>query len=307
MRSFDAHHDIAVSNRPMPRLSKWRATSFSRSSGVRSGRHSSRLRRAVRLNLPTVKRTTVPSTLPHASSQENGRSENTRSSVSPIQVGQYLGERSRRGMRGILPCDIDASNVRVMDSLNDLQSGLQAGLHVGELVRIAPGVQRLTAPNASLMTGPGTNTYLLGDPPVALLDPGPDDALHLTLLRDAVPRLRFIFVTHTHRDHSCGARALAAATGAVIVGLPAPADGLQDISCVPHFEPATALSSQLSHADCPAALEPFGRAPRSVAAAAGSRDIQASAPASVARHPHAAVMPPITFVICSNPGPAVLR
>ncbi len=60
-------------------------------------------------------------------------------------------------MRGILPRDIDASNVRFMDSLNDLQSGLQAGLQVGELVRIAPGVQRLVAPNASADDRAGTN------------------------------------------------------------------------------------------------------------------------------------------------------
>jgi len=100
-------------------------------------------------------------------------------------------------------------------------------------VRIAPAVLRLVAPNASLMTGPGTNSYVLGDPPVAVLDPGPDDPEHLARLRAAVPRLRFVFVTHTHRDHSCGARALASATGAAIVGLPPPSDGLQDMSCVP--------------------------------------------------------------------------
>jgi len=108
----------------------------------------------------------------------------------------------------------------------------------GVLVRISADVQRLTASNASLMTGPGTNTYLLGDPPVAVLDPGPDDAAHLSLLVQAAPRLRFVFVTHTHRDHSCGARSLAAATGAPIVGLRPPADGRQDDSCVPDLQPA---------------------------------------------------------------------
>jgi glyoxylase-like metal-dependent hydrolase (beta-lactamase superfamily II) len=108
----------------------------------------------------------------------------------------------------------------------------------GQWVRIAPEAQRLVAPNASLMTGPGTNSYAIGDPPVAVLDPGPDDAGHLSLLREAVPQPRFIFVTHTHRDHSSGARALAAMTGAPIVGLPPPKDGRQDETCKPDIEPA---------------------------------------------------------------------
>lgn len=86
------------------------------------------------------------------------------------------------------------------------------------------------------MTGPGTNSYVLGNPPVAVLDPGPDDPEHLAGLRAAAPELRFVFVTHTHRDHSCGARALAASAGAPIVGLPPPSDGLQDMSCVPTIE-----------------------------------------------------------------------
>ena len=106
-------------------------------------------------------------------------------------------------------------------------------LQPGRLVRLSSRVQRLVAPNASLMTGPGTNSYVIGNPPVAVLDPGPDDPEHLGRLRAAAPGLRFVFVTHTHRDHSCGARALAEATGAPIVGLPPPSDGLQDMSCVP--------------------------------------------------------------------------
>ena len=108
----------------------------------------------------------------------------------------------------------------------------------GRFVRIAREVQRLVAPNASLMTGPGTNSYVIGDPPAAVLDPGPDDPAHLGLLQQAVPHPAYIFVTHTHRDHSTGARVLAAATGAPIVGLPPPADGRQDETCVPAVHPA---------------------------------------------------------------------
>src|SRR5512139_1863209 len=109
-------------------------------------------------------------------------------------------------------------------------------LQPGRLVRLTMRVQRLVAPNASLMTGPGTNSYVLGSPAVAVLDPGPDNPEHLARLRAAAPGLRFVFVTHTHRDHSCGARALADAAGAQIVGLPPPSDGLQDMSCVPEVQ-----------------------------------------------------------------------
>ncbi|MCU0759088.1 MAG: MBL fold metallo-hydrolase [Steroidobacteraceae bacterium] len=103
--------------------------------------------------------------------------------------------------------------------------------------RIAPGVWRLVAPNASAMTGPGTNTYLLGDPPVAVLDPGPDEPSHLAAILAAVPRPQQVFVTHTHRDHSPLAAALAARTGARLVGRPPPGDGRQDLSFAPQQVP----------------------------------------------------------------------
>jgi glyoxylase-like metal-dependent hydrolase (beta-lactamase superfamily II) len=115
---------------------------------------------------------------------------------------------------------------------------MKSDLTPGRFVQIASDVQRLVAPNASLMTGPGTNSYVIGEPPLAVLDPGPDDRAHLSLLAAAVPHPRFIFVTHTHRDHSSGARALAAATGAQIVGLPPPNDGRQDTTCAPDVQPA---------------------------------------------------------------------
>jgi len=143
-----------------------------------------------------------------------------------------------------------------MDSLDDLTPG--------RLVRLSAAVQRLVAPNASLMTGPGTNTYVLGSPPCAVLDPGPDDDAHLTRLREAVPQLRFVFVTHTHRDHSCGASALARQTGALVVGLPPPADGLQDLSCVADVEPAHDAVFELGN----------GQEPRPADASETRRDIQ---------------------------------
>ena len=104
----------------------------------------------------------------------------------------------------------------------------------GEPVEVTDGVVRLVAPNAGIMTGPGTNTYLLGDRELAVLDPGPDDARHLqAILRAAAALIRWIVVTHTHPDHSPLAVALAKRTGAQMIGLAPPADGRQDASFAP--------------------------------------------------------------------------
>jgi glyoxylase-like metal-dependent hydrolase (beta-lactamase superfamily II) len=105
----------------------------------------------------------------------------------------------------------------------------------GEVVEIAPGVRRLTAPNPGVMTGPGTNAYLLGHDDIALIDPGPEiDSHREALLAAAGGRLRWIFCTHTHRDHSPLAGALKAATGAQVFGFGrTPADGRQDEAFAP--------------------------------------------------------------------------
>ena len=89
---------------------------------------------------------------------------------------------------------------------------------------MASGVARIIAPNPSFMTGPGTNTYLLGSERLALIDPGPADDTHLATLLDAVgDRLGWILVTHTHIDHAPLAARLHAATGAEVVAFgPAP-------------------------------------------------------------------------------------
>jgi glyoxylase-like metal-dependent hydrolase (beta-lactamase superfamily II) len=109
----------------------------------------------------------------------------------------------------------------------------------GQPVDVSTGtvkVQRLLCPNAGMMTGPGTNTYLIGDRAMALVDPGPDlPAHHHAILRVLGSNpLKWIFVTHTHGDHSPGTAALKAATGAEVIGL-APPDGAQyqDHSFVP--------------------------------------------------------------------------
>ncbi len=88
------------------------------------------------------------------------------------------------------------------------------------MTQLAPGLIRILAPNPSPMTHWGTNTYLLGKGESrVLIDPGPDLADHRAAILDALPqntRLSHILVTHAHRDHSEGARALSEATGAPI-------------------------------------------------------------------------------------------
>jgi glyoxylase-like metal-dependent hydrolase (beta-lactamase superfamily II) len=91
---------------------------------------------------------------------------------------------------------------------------------------LSPRVIRITANNGSMMTGPGTNAYLVGGGERnewALIDPGPLDAAHTQALLAAAPGpIRWILATHTHNDHSPGAAALRTATGAAVYGrLPA--------------------------------------------------------------------------------------
>ncbi len=104
----------------------------------------------------------------------------------------------------------------------------------GEVVQVSTLVRRVTAPNPGMMTGPGTNTYIVGTGELALIDPGPESEAHLEALLGVVAdRLRWILCTHTHMDHSPGARALKAATGATLIGMRAPADGRQDTDFAP--------------------------------------------------------------------------
>jgi len=80
-------------------------------------------------------------------------------------------------------------------------------------VALLRNVQRLTAPNPGVMTGPGTNSYLVGDPATGhvAIDPGPDDAEHVDRLwRAAGGDIRAIVCTHSHPDHSPGAARLQA-------------------------------------------------------------------------------------------------
>lgn len=90
----------------------------------------------------------------------------------------------------------------------------------GDVVDVAPGVRRIIAPNASAFTFTGTATYLVGRGTVAVVDPGPDDERHRAAILRAVAgeSVSHIVVTHTHIDHTESVAALAAATGAEVVG-----------------------------------------------------------------------------------------
>ena len=104
-----------------------------------------------------------------------------------------------------------------------------ATLAPGVVTEVAPGVRRVVAPNPGIMTGPGTNTYLVGDDRLAVIDPGPDDDTHLEAIAGRFgDRITAILVTHSHIDHSPLAVRLREATGAPVIGFgppPAPAAG----------------------------------------------------------------------------------
>lgn len=113
-------------------------------------------------------------------------------------------------------------------------------------VPLLRNVMRLTAPNPSFMTGPGTNSYVVGDPVTgcAVIDPGPSDPVHLERLwRAAGGHIRYIICTHSHADHSPGAlplQALCTSAGQAtppILGLPSAATARANS----HFVPDRAL------------------------------------------------------------------
>lgn len=92
----------------------------------------------------------------------------------------------------------------------------------------APAPRRVLAPNPSPLTGPGTNTWIVGTGEVIVIDPGPDDPRHLAAILAALgpdERVARIVVTHAHADHAGLAPALARATGAPVAGFGPPEAG----------------------------------------------------------------------------------
>jgi glyoxylase-like metal-dependent hydrolase (beta-lactamase superfamily II) len=86
---------------------------------------------------------------------------------------------------------------------------------------LSPLVRRVIANNPGLMTGPGTNTYLVGIDEVAVIDPGPDDARHVEAIVGASmrERVRWVLLTHTHPDHWPAAARIREQTGALVAAV----------------------------------------------------------------------------------------
>ena len=168
--------------------------------------------------------------------------------------------RSLQGERPVPPGEPAYAELLHLDP--ERRGHAWAELVPGRAMRLSPRVIRLTAGNGSVMTGPGTNTYLVGPPdegwraslgddaagrstPLhlnesgwAVIDPGPPDAAHVEAILAAAPGpIRWIFATHTHLDHSPAAVMLQARTGAQVLGRVADHAQWQD----PHFAPTRHL------------------------------------------------------------------
>jgi glyoxylase-like metal-dependent hydrolase (beta-lactamase superfamily II)/8-oxo-dGTP pyrophosphatase MutT (NUDIX family) len=143
--------------------------------------------------------------------------------------------RGRDGPRPVMPDEPAWAELRHIDpegrghGCYDIQPGVA--------VRVSPRVIRVTANNGNQMTGPGTNTYLVGggaDNRWAVIDPGPLDATHLEAILAAAPGpIGWIFATHTHVDHSPACAPLAARTGAPVHGRIAAHPEWQDAGFAP--------------------------------------------------------------------------
>lgn len=144
---------------------------------------------------------------------------------------------ARDGKQHILiPGDFAYTEVRKIDPEN--KGTAQSFIEPGQPVAIGERITRVTAANPGMMTGPGTNTYLIGDAQtgVAVIDPGPLLDEHIqNILNAATGPIKWILCTHTHIDHSPAAKSIKEKTGAQIYGRPAPAFPNQDQTFAPDY------------------------------------------------------------------------
>ncbi len=150
--------------------------------------------------------------------------------------------RMGTGSQGTQPVTPDEPAYAEIGRLDPERTGTACyDIQPGVAVRLSARVVRVTANNGSVMTGPGTNTYIVGGGAAnewAVIDPGPLDLEHIEAIMKATPGpVRWIFVTHTHLDHSPAAMMLAARTGAQVLGALPDHDEGQDAS----FEPDETL------------------------------------------------------------------
>lgn len=137
--------------------------------------------------------------------------------------------RGRDGVRPVMPDEPAFAELGRLDPAGHGHGSYE--LRPGVPVRLSERVIRVTANNGSVMTGPGTNTYLLRgtDNAWTVIDPGPDDPVHVEAVLAAAPGpIDRILVTHTHIDHSPACRALKARTGAPVAGRVASFPDAQD-------------------------------------------------------------------------------
>ena len=108
---------------------------------------------------------------------------------------------------------------RFSSTSDALQSLGGQQLHAGESiyrVRLSPSVQVVLAPNPGVMTGPGTNTYVVGTGPTFVIDPAVTDQAYVESVLEAAGDVVSILVTHRHSDHVGGVAAIANHTGAPV-------------------------------------------------------------------------------------------
>jgi len=154
----------------------------------------------------------------------------------PRDIPLMLPRRAmgKNGLHSVLPHEPAWVEVGRLDPHGHGNASSQ--LVPGRAVQLSPRVIRVTADNGGIMTGPGTNTYLLGTAQNewAVIDPGPPDATHVDAILAAAPgKIRWILVTHTHKDHSPAVQMLKAKTSATVYGQVAQHGEGQDASFVP--------------------------------------------------------------------------
>ena len=161
----------------------------------------------------------------------------------PPRMMPRLGRDAAGKVRPVLPGEWAYAEIARLDPVG--LGNICFELPALQPVRLSDRVTRVTCANGSVMTGPGTNTYLVrapGSDEVTVIDPGPEDArteehLQAVLAAAAPGRIVRILTTHTHKDHSPAARRLAELTGAPGRGRVADHPEWQDAGFAPQVEP----------------------------------------------------------------------
>lgn len=179
----------------------------------------------IELMFPTIK--TLESLTPFKQVEELlefARTPKPKTLIAPFTATARGGEQHI-----LIPGDFAYTEVRKIDPEN--KGSAQSYIEPGQPVLIGDDIVRVTAANPGMMTGPGTNTYLIGNAVtgVAVIDPGPNLEDHIqNIMAAATGPIKWILCTHTHIDHSPASNSIKEKTGAQIYGRPAPAYPNQD-------------------------------------------------------------------------------